>query len=305
VALRGKDVAQIFEPGRLRECADALATKQVFFVCGAAKSGTTWARMLLDSHPEVVCLGEGHFANQLLPTLERALASHNERIAGKNEVVFRELAPFPLFRKGHAFHLLVAAINLVLGEFALTPGVRAVGEKTPDSVHHLPLLAGAFPKARFIHVVRDGRDCAVSCWYHNLRVNRAWIDRNFATFDEFVQHYAKAWAQTMRAARAFADRAGDRYIELRYEDMCADPRRGAAAAFEFLGVSTAPDLVARCCAAASFTAASGGRQPGEEDVQSFFRKGVPGDWHHHLDDDAAHRFAATADDWLARLGYAT
>ncbi len=45
---------------------------QLFFIAGAPKSGTTWVQRLLDAHPEIVCSGEGHFANKIAPPCKEA-----------------------------------------------------------------------------------------------------------------------------------------------------------------------------------------------------------------------------------------
>ena len=47
---------------RERESAIAeLAKRQLFFVGGAPRSGTTWMQHMLDAHPDISCRGEGHF----------------------------------------------------------------------------------------------------------------------------------------------------------------------------------------------------------------------------------------------------
>ena len=49
----------------------------------------------------------------------------------------------------------------------------AIGERSPSNTKHLDRLDALFPKAKFIQIVRDGRDCSVSVWFHNLRVTRS------------------------------------------------------------------------------------------------------------------------------------
>ena len=107
----------------------------------------------------------------------------------------------------------------------------------------------------------------------------------------------------MCRARAFAEREPERYLELRYEEMSRNAALAAETAFRFLGVAATPEIAASCSAATAFEVASGGRQRGEENIASFFRKGVTGDWRTHLAADAARRFAVSADGWLARMGY--
>src|SRR5215831_18654517 len=62
-----------------------LRKKQIFFVGGSPKSGTTWLQLLLDSHPSVSCSGEGHFTTHLWRLLKEALKRHDEVIKTNNK----------------------------------------------------------------------------------------------------------------------------------------------------------------------------------------------------------------------------
>src|SRR4029077_9007265 len=55
----------------------ALLDKQIFFLGGAVKSGTTWLQALLDAHPQVSCTGENHFVDCLSPRLKKSLEEFN------------------------------------------------------------------------------------------------------------------------------------------------------------------------------------------------------------------------------------
>lgn len=288
---------------RLAAGLETLRSKQVFFLCGAPKSGTTWLQIMLDAHPAIVCNGEGHFCDQLLPALGEAISRHNGVIAEKNRTIFGELRGYPLFRPEHALFLLGIAISLTLGEQAAASNVVAVGEKSPDNIRFLPVLARLFARAKFIHVIRDGRDGAVSCWFHNQRVTPGWAERNFAGMDEFVARYAVEWEQTLRAGRDFAAARPRHYLEIRYEDMVADTVTALTRAFAFLGVPADDAMLRACSARGAFESLSGGRRRGEEDRNSFFRKGAVGDWRAHLSESAAARFAQAAGQWLSALGY--
>ncbi|HUZ72546.1 MAG TPA: sulfotransferase [Stellaceae bacterium] len=291
------------DSGRLAASLAALRSKQLFFLCGAPKSGTTWMQLLLDSHPNVVCSGEGHFCDQLLPRLIDAFNHYNGIVDGKNKTIFSDLRGYPLFRTEHVLYLLATAIALTLGEQAADAATLAVGEKTPDNGHHLPVLAVLFPHAKFIHVIRDGRDCAVSCWFHNQRLTPDWLAQTFPTQDDFFTEYARDWVKYLRAGQEFAAKEPHRYREIRYEDVLADTPREAARLFAFLGVPATDDVVRACCAGTSFESLSRGRTRGEEDRGSFFRRGIAGDWRSHMSGAAAEGFERIAGEWLSRYGY--
>ena len=65
--------AKMFDYDSLHLSISELRSKQIFFIGGAIKSGTTWLQLLLDSHPDVSCDGEGHFPDHFAPLLKRAL----------------------------------------------------------------------------------------------------------------------------------------------------------------------------------------------------------------------------------------
>jgi hypothetical protein len=101
------------------------------------------------------------------------------------------------------------------------------GDKTPVYMREVPLLATLFPHARFVHIVRDPRDCVLS-------TESAWGNTPLRT--------AQEWADRTRRCRA-AGRAlaPGRFLELRYEDLTDDVRGQLARAFDFLGVPTPAD----------------------------------------------------------------
>jgi hypothetical protein len=52
----------------------------VFFACGAPKSGTTWLQRVLDAHPEISCSGEGHFIDRFSAPLAEVVREYNRHL---------------------------------------------------------------------------------------------------------------------------------------------------------------------------------------------------------------------------------
>jgi hypothetical protein len=280
-----------------------LLDKQLCFVCGTMKSGTTWIQLLLDAHPEIACKGEGHLPNDLFFKMKDAIKRYRRNISRKNLKVFNEIEGFPgLSTQDEAGLYRFAAFSL-FSRFAGVDSARVIAEKTPDNVEHLDLLRELFPAAKFIHVVRDGRDVLVSAWYHNLRTDPGWLNEKYGTIGAYAENIVGLWTRSVSLARDFGRKHPDAMIEVRYEDLLEDARPHAARMFAFLGVDRSASTVEACCKAASFEALTGGRRTGEEDRGSHFRKATAMQWREELTADVLRVFEATAGDELKRLGY--
>jgi hypothetical protein len=226
-----------------------------------------------------------------------------KRSRDKNTSIFREIEGYSVLKEAQFLYILASCISVFLVEQSKHKVARAVGERTPDNVRHFRHLNVLFPTAKFIHIVRDGRDCAVSAWFHNQRVTPGWAEREFGTLEAFASRAAEAWVAQLDLAQKFADRYPDRIRQVRYEDLVADTGGPLAGLLAFLGVESSESLLAQCRHAASFAKLSGGRSPGDENRDSFFRKGVSGDWRRHLSGEAVGRFRQQAGPWLDRFGY--
>lgn len=273
----------------------------VFFACGAPKSGTTWLQRVLDAHPEVSCSGEGHFIERFSTPLAEVVREYNRHL-GVVETQVYEGRPSYAPVDQTAFDAVVRSFILArLTARPLAPEVRWVGDKTPGNVIYLTQLNRLFPGARFVNIVRDPRDMVVSRLEHAVRAGLPRTDHDGQ--HQIIRRAAQEWVTAVRAAQTFADANPGRLHSLRYEDMIADPEGEAGRLFAFLGVSTDAALVAQIAAATSFEALSG-RKPGQEDRTRFLRKGVAGDWRANLDPVAAELVAEAAGEWLALWGYA-
>lgn len=274
----------------------------MFFVGGMPKSGTTWLRLLLDSHPEISCRGEGHFFNSLAPRLKAALIGHNQFVARKGQTIFPNMDQYPAFNTAHLDRLLTMAIAMMMNHAGGSAPI--VGEKTPDNVLWFHSLANLFPAARFVAIVRDGRDCVVSAWFHNLRLNPAKLRATFPDFAGFAATVAKDWTKSVEAGETFAAENPTRCLTVTYEALVRSPEAELSKVLAFLGADIGQDTVRRCVEASSFANQTNGRAPGQEDRSSLFRLGLPGDWRRHFDEASVAAFDAHGGAALRRWGYA-
>ena len=150
-----------------RPTIDDVLKRELFFVVGVPKSGTTWLQRILDSSPEIACKGESHFVNILRPALSHGLDSYSAEIRRQAADASRQ-GRYPQPDLGAAIsdnesaYLFVTAMALMFAKWLDDPRIRHIGEKTPNNIKFMPVLATLFPSAKFIHIIRDGRDCAHS-----------------------------------------------------------------------------------------------------------------------------------------------
>jgi hypothetical protein len=210
---------------------------QPVFVIGAPRSGTTFLGSCIARLPEV----SYHFE----PRLTKAAA----RCVYQGLWSWRQSAA--IFRLTYST-LLLACLD----------GGHRFAEKNPENSFLVPFLAKTFPRAQFVHIVRDGRDAAVS------HAEQPWLAATSATLgrcgrggqqwgpaprwwvetdrrDEFPRvpdlvRSAWCWRRFTEAAlEGLASLPADRALEVRYEWLVHHPTSGAELLAGFLGTSAA------------------------------------------------------------------
>lgn len=197
----------------------------IFFLLGAPRSGTTALANALSAHREVLCHHE-------LRVVDWGVAAVNVAWGGN------AILPFdPDARRRST----IAAANLIrnlLRARGSALGKRVVGEKYPPDSLRVPDLRAALPEARFLFLVRDGRDVAASARTTSLQ-KRAW--RRGPVRPSLPEAAADWVGFTAAAADALAD-AGPAALTIRYEDIEADPPAAAARLEAFLEVGPCADF---------------------------------------------------------------
>ncbi len=268
-------------------------------VVGSGRSGTTLLRNILDSHPEMAMAHEAHFVAPMARRRHRYRTSNGfglEVFVGdlyRNSNFRRQGLSESEVRRALAVHPpagFAEAVRTVLGLYASRHGKQRYGDKTPGYVKHIRLLAEIFPEARFVHLIRDGRDVALG-----------YLDRSEwgpATLPEAALY----WRSRVERGRAAGRKLGeDRYLEVRYEDMVHAPDVEITRVCEFLHLDYRADMLTYYEKGSDFIATSAT----PEAFTGLARPITSGlrDWRTQMADPDVATFEALAGDLLADLGY--
>lgn len=265
---------------------------------GRGRSGTTLFRAIFDSHPDMAIPPESPFLVSLAYKRRRYessmgfdkdafvadLVTHRRfELWDQDEEVIRdcmaETAPQDYAQ----------AVRAIYGLYARTRGKQRYADKSPRTTGSIALLAHLFPEARFIHIVRDGRDVALS----HLEVDFGSDDIVDAALD---------WRREVGACRRSGQRLGaTRYREIRYEDLIDDPERCVRGVCDFIHLEfdgamlryfeRADDLV--------------GTTPTPSAHRGLFLPPTKGlrDWRRQMSEEDAATFEILAGSLLGSLGY--
>jgi hypothetical protein len=275
----------------------AVVSDPPIFIVGCGRSGTTLLRLTLDRHPDLAIPGESHF----IPYVWRERRTYTargdvdarrlaERIVRSPHVRLWGIPHEALRRRIAELHDpdLGSVIAAVFQAYADAQGKPRWGDKTPRYVRHLDLLDRLFPNARFLHVIRDGRDVALS--YLSLPWGPA-----------TVRQAALKWRRDVSAGLHAGRRLGDRYLEVRYESLVNDPAAVLEGICAFAGLTWKDEML------------EGGGDAGRlylpEELRRFHTASLgaprPGlrDWRSQMDPEDLWAFEAIAGDTLEQAGY--
>jgi len=271
------------------------------FVVGCPRSGTTLLQRMLDAHPQLAVANDSHFIPRVLRKLDAAgdvpltveiiAAVENYhrfyRLGLSHELVERAAAA------AHTYAQFVAALYT---EFARMRGKQLGGEKTPGLCPSLDFSASALPQARFIHIIRDGRDVMLST------LEWAKEDKGpgrLAFWKEApVAVCALWWKWQVSSGRHDAARLPPSvYSEARYEDLITGPEPGLSRIASFLDLPDAPEM-------ARYYEGKTKTGPGLSAKQAWLppTQGLR-DWRRDLSRADIQLFEELAGDLLQQLGY--
>jgi len=287
------------------------------FLVGCARSGTTLLGRIVDAHPQIAITPELHWITDAIldnlrglgerpwsgrrkgwlepegtvpPDLVPALAQHKR---------FRQLG----FTRQEFEGLLVgeqvsyvAFLNGLFDLYGRKKGKPLVGNRTPAYVQRVASLHAFWPRARFVHLIRDGREVCLSVltWTHALR-----SAGRYATWAEDpVTTTALWWKRKVGLARQRGQALGpELYYEIRYENLVSRPAEECSRLCAFLGMPYDEAML-------RFHEGRTRADPGL-DAKEAWRPITPGlrDWRSQMPSADVERFEAAAGDLLNEIGY--
>lgn len=274
------------------------------FIVGCQRSGTTLLQRMMNANPRLAVVHEsrwvpGLFEQRIGLTPEgvvtRDLVSlllDNPRFVAM-EIEREDLEGLLADGVPNSYSDFMTGVYDLYGK---KHGKDLVGDKTPSYVRSIPTLHHLWPDAKFIHIIRDGRDVCLSAidWKSGGELRRRFVPLH----DEPVTPTAAWWDWLVRSGReAGATLPPELYREVRYESLVSAPAAECGTLCDFLGIPYD----------SAMTRFHQGRErpkPGRSAKNAWLRvtTGLR-DWTTNMTPRDIERFEATAGDLLDELGY--
>jgi Sulfotransferase family len=282
-----------------KQTTDYHGSDPYLFIVGCARSGTTLVHRIVDAHPEIAITPEMHWITRHFKSRNGLVASElvSELTGHKRFAQFEipreqfegllgsgEAVPYPTF------------LRRVFGLYGKIKNKPLVGNKTPAYVRRIPTLHALWPEAKFVHIIRDGRDVCLSVL--NWKKAERTAGRYASWEEDPVSTTALWWERKVRKAREDGAALGPGlYQETLYEDLVEDPERECKRLCEFLGVPYDDAMI-------RFHEGRERVEPGRGAKSAWLRvtSGLR-DWRTEMCTGDVERFEAAAGDLLEELGY--
>lgn len=271
------------------------------FAVGCPRSGTTLLQRMLDHHPQLAVANDSHFIPRVIEDItdntdppltpelvERVRCYRRFTRLGLSDVIVSEAAV-----RSQTYREFVSTLY---SEYGRLRGKPLAGEKTPDYVRYLPLLHALFPWVRSIHIIRDGRDVALST------LEWAREDKGPGRFElwreEPVAVCALWWRWQVSTGMEDGKVLGpDRYREIKYEDLISRPDEILREITAFLELQFCPEML-------DYHVGKTRYEPGLSAKKAWLPP-TPGlrDWRTQMAERDVELFEAIAGDFLFALGY--
>lgn len=212
---------------------DHVSTESPIIIGGCGRSGTTLMRVILDSHSQIACGPESNVFPS--PNRLNAGSAGAAKLAKKFDFTSEEMSQLLRTSSNRA-----EFAERFFDAYRARSGKPLWADKTPRNIQVMPYILEHFPKARFVHVIRDGRDVVCSLRTHpRHRV----VDGKVIKLHTWnpIEDCVGRWVNDVGDGLAY--RGDPRYYELKYEDLVTDTEATLRGLFEFLQLEWEPAVM--------------------------------------------------------------
>ena len=207
-----------------------------FFIIGSGRSGNTLLRSILSGNSDISIPPESY----RIPFAIKKFHISNNR--DWEDIVLQVLKEFGDCKEFYTWEIDITDVQKRLEDIAdskrtlsnifdelfctyaekHSPGSKIWGDKTPMNTLYLDWIGTVFPRSKFIHIIRDGRDVASSY----LKMER---------YDTILEA-ANRWINSIESAQSFGSKIKENYIEIRYEELVTKPEEVIKDTCDFLDI---------------------------------------------------------------------
>lgn len=208
------------------------------FILGVGRSGTTLLRAIMNAHRQVAVAPEAKFVADMLKITRR----YQNKNTFDSQKFVADLSRSEYFAYWHIDEQELSscveyatsiqnAFELLYQLYGTKQNKHFVLDKSPNNVLEIKLIKKAWPNARFIHIIRDGRDVAISS------LQAGWQIKS-------LQDSIANWAIRIgRCERSLSLLQKNDYIEVYYEDLLRDPKAVVTSICDWIGIEYEPTML--------------------------------------------------------------
>ncbi len=215
-----------------------------FFIIGSGRSGNTLLRRILHAHSELFIPPETYVLGRIIKLFRQY---SNMKWSDLVSLIYSRFQFHPEFfifgidslqplankvskcdKRKRSLAYIINSFYLYYAEVHNIKKQRW-GDKTPINTFCLDRIYSVFPKAKFIHIIRDGCDVVYS--YVNAGI-----------YNEYTEA-ALRWKISVKLARKFGNKHPENYLEIRYEDLVNNPEKEIKKVCDFLEIDFEPQMI--------------------------------------------------------------
>lgn len=194
------------------------------FIIALPRSGTSWLQGMLATLPEIATVRETHLVDGYLKGLVNSWQNEQQQAAPDGLKAILTEAEFYDCLKSLSDRIFAKILEF-------KPQARVILEKTPDNLNFVELLHRLYPKAYFIHLIRDPRAVVAS---HLALKQESW---GWLSLEQNHVDIAHKWVRGMEKRDRAAALLQSKFLEVRYEDLKSDRDRILLNICDFLNLS--------------------------------------------------------------------